>query len=332
MISREFLLIFLPILLFIYHRLTKTPEHKIIVLLIASYMFYALAALKFVPVLLGLSLFTYWAGLRNRFSLGIIANLAALILFKYWNFGLENLNTILVYLNLKQAEWTLKIGLPLGISFFVFKHIGYLLDVQQRRYPASNHLIHFLTYSAYFPQISSGPLSRYKDTADQFEQLAIPTEKNTYEALIYLSFGLAKKILIADALSDMLGDYGSFNQLSRLHGFFPIWYLVLSYSMQLYFDFTGYVDIVIGVSKLFGIPLPQNFNNPYLANNPADFWERWHISLSMWFRTYLFFPISRFFLDRLGSSRRQWAQYAANLITMSKLDVYLVGCLPWSSS
>ncbi len=319
--SREFLLLFIPLSLFAYHRLAKTTKYKNIVLLTASYIFYALAGIKFVPVLLSLSLFTYWAGLHHRFGTGIIVNLAALVLFKYWNFGLENLNTILSYLDIK-LPWMLQIGLPLGISFFVFKHIGYLLDVQQKRYPASSQLLYFLTYSAYFPQISSGPLSRYKDTAEQFEKPEPLTDKNAYEGLVYLSLGLAKKLLLADTLAGLVSDYSSLNQISRLQGFFPSWYLVLAYSMQLYFDFSGYVDIVLGISKLFGIQLPQNFNNPYLASNPSEFWERWHISLSMWFRTYLFFPISRSLLSRFGNARRQWAQYAANLITMSLVGLW----------
>jgi len=195
------------------------------------------------------------------------------------------------------------------------------LDVQQKRYAPSSDIWSFLAFSAYFPQISAGPISGYKDTANQFETLpAKLSSEQAVGAFIFISAGLAKKILIADTINALM--ITPFNSVGGFHGIISAWYLVAAYAMQLYFDFSGYTDFTLGVSQLFGIRLPQNFNSPYLAANPAEFWERWHISLSTWFRVYLFTPLSRFFLRAWGSSKREAAQYAANLITMTLVGLW----------
>jgi alginate O-acetyltransferase complex protein AlgI len=127
--------------------------------------------------------------------------------------------------------------------------------------------------------------------------------------------GLAKKILIADQIGMLVN--ASLGKPANFAGIFPAWYMVIAYAVQLYFDFSGYTDMALGISTLLGVKLPPNFNSPYLATNPAEFWERWHMSLSNWFRTYLFSPLSRSFLRKWGSDKREWAQYAANFITMA---------------
>lgn len=305
----------------LYYGLFKYPRVKMFFLLFASYAFYALADWKFIPLLLGLSLVTFWLAKRGWFGVGIALNLLALAIFKYLNFGVETFNTLMQALGIDVAAKLLELGLPLGISFFVFKHIGYLLDIRQNRYKPSSDFWAFATYSAYFPQISAGPLSSYDDTVGQFKQL--PSKVGTsqvQEAMVYLSLGLAKKIIIADTLGALLDS--PVNTINGFSGLIPAWYIVIAYTVRLYFDFSGYTDLVIGISKLLGINLPQNFNNPYLAKNPAEFWERWHISLSYWFRFYLFFPLSRSFLRRWGSKRRELSQYTANLITMSLVGLW----------
>jgi D-alanyl-lipoteichoic acid acyltransferase DltB (MBOAT superfamily) len=211
--------------------------------------------------------------------------------------------------------------LPLGISFFVFKHIGYLLDVQRKRYSATDDFWAFTAFSAYFPQISAGPISSFQETAAQFQNLPNkPKSEQIYSGLVYLSMGLAKKVLIADALGAFLAT--STNSVDGFSGLIPAWYIVIAYTMQLYFDFSGYTDMALGVSMLFGITLPQNFNSPYLAANPAEFWERWHMSLSNWFNYYLFSPISRSLLRKWGSAKRDQAQYVANLSTMALVGLW----------
>jgi hypothetical protein len=146
------------------------------------------------------------------------------------------------------------------------------------------------------------------------------TGEQVSSGLIAISLGLAKKILIADTLNTMLTS--SVNTTNGFSGLIPAWYLVIACAAQLYFDFSGYTDIVLGISQLFGVRLPQNFNNPYLASNPGEFWERWHMSLSVWFRTYLFSPLSRTFLRKWGSEKRDQAQYAANIVTMSLVGLW----------
>jgi len=319
--SHAFILLFLPLTCLLYYRLFKTPRGKMFFLLAASFFFYALAGWKFIPVLLGLSLFTYWSGRKGWFLAGIIFNLAALALFKYWNFGVQNFNLLMSAAHLKFAVQLFSLGLPLGISFFVFKHIGYLLDIQARRYPASEDPWAFMTFSAYFPQISAGPISSYKDTAGQFSTLPEKLEnEQAVWGLIHISFGLIKKVLIADQIGLLLTS--PVNTVGGFIGFVPAWYLVIAYAARLYFDFSGYSDMALGVSALFGIKLPQNFNSPYLAKDAGEFWDRWHISLSTWFRYYLFSPMSRSFLKKWGSARRELAQYAANLFTMSLVGLW----------
>jgi alginate O-acetyltransferase complex protein AlgI len=214
-----------------------------------------------------------------------------------------------------------RIALPLGISFFTFKHIGYLLDIAKKRYEPTSDFLLFSTYSAFFPQISAGPISNFSDTGKQLANL--PEKMNRqqiFEGIAYLSMGLAKKALIADSLGRFLME--SQAAPGAIIGFFPAWYVVASYAMQLYFDFSGYTDIALGIARLFGVNLPENFNNPYLASGPSQFWERWHISLSVWFRQYLFSPLSRTLLQKWGSNRKDEAQYVSNLVTMALVGLW----------
>lgn len=319
--SHVFLLLFIPLTLAGYYWLTKTPRQKMFFLLGVSLIFYAFAGVQFIPALLGLSLATYLAGKWGKFGLGVLINLAALLLFKYLDFGIQNVNAVLAVLKISFAVGFLRLVVPLGLSFFIFKHIGYLLDVQQKRYPASTDFWAFATFSAYFPQISAGPISSFGETASQFATL--PDRLNNEQvksSLIYISMGLAKKILIADTIGTLLRS--PVNQVGGFSGLIPAWYLVIAYAVQLYFDFSGYTDMTLGISSLFGVRLPENFNNPYLATNPMEFWQRWHISLSAWFRIYIFSPLSRTLLKTWGTEKREWAQYAANIVTMSLVGLW----------
>lgn len=319
--SHPFLLLFLPLAALAYFRLFKQPRQKVFFLLFASYLFYALADLRFLPLLVILSFSTFWLAKQGWFGVGVVLNLMALGVFKYWNFGVETFNAFMAGLGLDAAARTIQLGLPLGISFFVFKHIGYLLDVQRNRYPASDDFWAFATFSAYFPQISAGPISSFQETASQFSDLpARPKNEQVYAGLIYVSMGLAKKVLIADVLGTFLTS--SINSVNGFTGLIPAWYIVVAYTMQLYFDFSGYTDIVLGISLFFGITLPPNFNNPYLATNPAEFWERWHMSLSNWFNYYLFAPMSRSLLRKWGSQKRNQAQFVANISTMTLVGLW----------
>jgi D-alanyl-lipoteichoic acid acyltransferase DltB (MBOAT superfamily) len=320
--TRAFLLLFLPLGLAVYWLMARWPRARLAALLTLSLAFYALAGGGFWLLLLGLSLATYWMAQRRFFGAGVGLNLLALAVFKYWDFGMDAAAHLL-----GEAAPLVSLALPLGISFYVFKHVGYLLDVRLKRYPASTDLLAFLTYSAYFPQVSAGPLSGYAEMARQFT--AIPARMEAASALnglIHISFGLAKKVLIADVLLKTLqaGFYGG--DLAAL-GWVGAWLSVLIFAFQLYFDFSGYTDMALGVSLLFGVSLPPNFDNPYQSANITQFWQRWHISLSAWFRLYLYLPLSRRLLSsslfvRLGTAGKESAQALANLTTMLLIGMW----------
>lgn len=315
LIRLSFLLFLLPLSLVFYYGVFRSARHKLFFLFALSYLFYGLGGWEFIPLLFGLSLATYWLARRGWTGVGIWLNLGSLIIFKYLDFGITTLNTLLEAAHLGLALPLLAFALPLGISFYIFKHIGYLLEVRNEHYPASNDFVTFATFSAFFPQIGAGPISDYAKTAEQLTALPEKLRREqAYAGIISLSMGLAKKILIADALTNVVSLEGS--------GLVWAWYVIVAHAMRLYFDFSGYTDIALGLGRLFGVTLPANFNNPYLATNPVAFWERWHISLSTWFRYYLFSPISRYLLKRWGSARRNWAQYTANLLTMTLVGLW----------
>jgi alginate O-acetyltransferase complex protein AlgI len=317
-----FLLLFLPISLALYWLIVRQPVYKLWFLCIISYLFYAFGGIEFIPLLLGLSLATFLLAQWNRAGWAIALNLAALGVFKYWNFGADNLNALGEIVGLSDGIPLMDLALPLGISFYVFKHVGYLIDVRNGRYPATRDFLAFTTYSAFFPQISAGPISSFDDTGAQLRNLTTSLNSNqAYQGMIHISMGLAKKLLIADALASAL-QTGLYDSATAGSGFMWAWLSVAVYALQLYFDFSGYTDTVLGVGYLFGITLPPNFNNPYLADNPSQFWQRWHMSLSLWFRLYLFTPISRNLIRRWGMRRVQVAQYAANMITMLLIGLW----------
>jgi alginate O-acetyltransferase complex protein AlgI len=210
--------------------------------------------------------------------------------------------------------------LPLGISYFTFKHIGYLVDVQKGRLEAEKNLIAFLAFSAFFPQLVAGPISNYRDTGAQLLHLPESLEKQErIDALIYIVYGLFKKLLIADVLGRALKT--GMLQVSYVGFSWAILTLVI-YVMQLYFDFSGYTDFVLGVGRLFGISLPENFNNPFCADSPREFWNRWHLSMTTWFRNYVYFPVSRSMLIKFGREYTSWVEGMATLLTMVMIGLW----------
>ncbi len=324
--SNEFLLLFLPICFLIYWFLARGSRQKLWVLFAVSMLFYAISSLPFLPLLIGLSLVTFWAARHERFRLAIVLNLLALALFKYWNFGIDNLNALAasagVANNGQGLLPLLDLALPLGISFYVFKHIGYLIDVWQKSYTATDDLLSFVTFSAFFPQITAGPLSNYAETEAQYKNLPARLDmERFYSGAAYVSVGLCKKLLIADSLGLALKS-GLFDQPATGNGLLWAWFSLVTYALQLYFDFTSYTDIALGIGIWFGVSLPPNFNDPYLATNPRQFWQRWHISLSNWFRLYFFSPVSRRLIKRWGLQHSERAQFATNMLTMTLIGLW----------
>lgn len=288
--SLVFLCIFLPVLFVLYIIIRPTPARNIL-LVIASLVFYAYGEPIYIFVLLGSIVLNYALGYMvggdgNRkawLAVGVIINLAMLGVFKYsgWIAGLIN-DAFSLDIN------SLNLSLPLGISFYTFSAISYLVDVYRGDVKCGGKFTHFVLYISFFTKLTAGPIVRYPDMQDQFEER--PLDMN--EAALGLRrfiIGLSKKVLIsnvmaagADAIFVLSG-----NELNILSA----WIGAFAYMMQIYFDFSGYSDMAIGLARMFGFKFKENFVYPYIALGMKDFWRRWHISLSTWFRDYLYIPL-----------------------------------------
>lgn len=228
--------------------------------------------------------------------MGIGLNVLALLGFKYIPFFLQSLGAV------SQAEWAGdRLIAPLGLSFFCFECLAYLIDVS-RGAPPTPHLLSFATYKLFFPKLVAGPITRYHAFAQQWLTLQPPTVLETTEALWLIASGALKKGLLADHLAILVNVI--FSQTAKA-GSADLWLGTLAYGLQLYFDFSGYTDIVRGSARLLGITLPENFDFPYFSTSIADFWRRWHMTLGDWLRHYLYFP--------LGGSRRGVIRTCSNL-------------------
>jgi alginate O-acetyltransferase complex protein AlgI len=321
--SYEFVFLFLPLTLLVYWVVLRNASARRIGLLVAGLLFYAYASLGYLVLLLAMTLFTFLSArylmtserpTRQKLGLlaGVIGNLGVLLLFKY----LSSMD------DPSRFDWPVlgrqaRIILPLGISFYTFNLIGYCLDVYRRRIPAAASPFAFVSYSTFFPTVMSGPLVRYADFRTQRESAL--SQPYLLEGFFSLSIGLAKKLLIADQIAAQINPlFAQYDQL----GFFGAWLVALGYTYQLYFDFSGYTDMAIGVGYLLGFRLPLNFNAPYTSRNITDFWQRWHITLSNWFRDYLFFPISRALLKRGKFLTPDWIRTISLVITMTLIGLW----------
>ena len=289
--SYNFLFLFLPIALVGYWLLGKWSKRARKVWLIgANMLFYSAAGLPSLGLLLLMVMVTFISGryllssdVKTKRRIGLlllISNLLILIFFKYANLFAVSLNN------------PLTIIFPLGISFYTFNLVSYGLDIYRKIAPAETSFWDFLAIITFFPTILSGPLTHYNDMRGQ----EIPPQAHWERALFIFTIGLAKKVLIADVIAPSINLL--FADTSHLE-VIASWIAVIGYGYQLYFDFSGYTDMATGIALMLGYQLPQNFNAPYTARNITEFWQKWHITLSEWFRTYLFLPLSRSLLRRM---------------------------------
>ena len=288
--SIPFLFYFLPVVLILYCIAPKKVKN--LVLLLASIFFYAWGEPKYV-VLMGVSILCgYVFGLlieRNRENrwakvflvASVVMCVSFLAYFKYMDFFLANFNAVTGL----QVP-LLKIALPIGISFYTFQILSYTVDVYRGTVPAQRNFIHLATYVSLFPQLIAGPIVRYKDVAEQLEERS-HTWNKTALGVRRFTLGLAKKILIANALGELCSMFRASNDKSVLF----YWLYAVAFSLHIYFDFSGYSDMAIGLGKLFGFDFMENFNYPYISASVTEFWRRWHISLSSWFRDYVYIPL-----------------------------------------
>ena len=293
--SLTFLFLFLPIVLFLLSLCRKIPYQNTL-LFLSSLLFYAWGGVSYTLILLTSIIINFFAGniiqktSRYRklcFSIAVILNLSSLVFFKYANFLVDNFNILGGVFGISPI--TLKnIVLPIGISFYTFQALSYLTDVYRGQVQAQTSFIKLGTYIALFPQLIAGPIIRYREIEPQLSQRNFAWE-NLYEGIKRFCFGLARKVLMANQLAIIADDI--FSRAPHSLTSATAWIGALAYSLQIYYDFAGYSDMAIGLGRMFGFRFPENFNFPYIAESIRGFWRRWHITLSAWFKDYLYIPL-----------------------------------------
>ncbi len=290
--SCTFLFIFFPItFITFYFSPAKVKKYS---LMMISLIFYMLSSVKTIPILMSTIIVNYLIGLAiNKFSkkktilaLGILINVALLLFYKYTNFIFTNINNIFST-NIKAID----IILPLGISFFIFQTISYIVDVYKNKIKAEKNIINFAIYVSFFPRIVSGPIVRYEQFQENISNLKKPNLEDITAGIRRICFGLGKVLI----LSNIMGEVWNLTYSSNVSAL-AAWFGIVCYSFQLYLNFSGYMDIALGLGRLFSINLPENFDFPYTSASISEFWRRWHITLSSWFRDYVYIP--------LGGNRR----------------------------
>jgi len=296
--SSLFLLYFLPVFLIIYYLLPV--KLKNIFTLLASIFFYAWGAPDFIFIVLG-SIFidfflvdwlhksTLVKARRILLTISVLLNVGMLAYFKYTNFLLENVNVLLGWLGAEPASWT-KIVLPIGISFFTFQKLTYSVDVYRKVHAPLKKMWDYAMYILMFPQLIAGPIVRFHEIADQIEsRRAFETVDARLLGFFRFAIGLSKKVLIANVLGEQVDQIFALpaGEISTSLA----WIGVVAYSFQIYYDFSGYSDMAIGIGRMIGFRFPENFNNPYISQNITEFWRRWHITLGRWMRDYLYIPL-----------------------------------------
>ena len=279
-----FIYYFLPILLLIYFIIPN--KYKNLVLLIFSLLFYFLGEPKYIVVLLSSCIINYYLSKQFEKSkrrklyliISLIYNIGNLLVFKYTDFFISNINQIL---NTKIPY--LYIIMPIGISFFTFQALGYVIDVYNKKHKPAKNILDFMTYICLFPQLVAGPIVRYSDIEKELTERTHSYDLFA-EGIKRFIIGLSKKVLLANVL-------GEFSKALITETVLSSWLKPIAYTFQIYFDFSGYSDMAIGLGLMFGFKFLENFNYPLIASSITDFWRRWHISLSSWFRDYVYIPL-----------------------------------------
>lgn len=313
-----FLFYFLPIVLFVYYISPK--KIKNFILLVASLVFYAWGEPTYIVLMIFTIVLNYHMALviseskseskRKRVLVeAIVIDLLILGYFKYYGFFIDSINSIFsTNIEVKQ------LALPVGISFYTFQTLSYVIDVYWKKVNVQKNIITFGTYIAMFPQLIAGPIVKYSDVEKQMVKRPINMDNFGLGAERFI-LGLGKKVLLANNIG-MLWDTISATDLSQL-SVLSAWLGMIAYTFQIYFDFSGYSDMAIGLGRMLGFKFMENFNYPYIASSVTDFWRRWHISLSTWFREYVYIP--------LGGNRVGVAKHIRNLLIVWALTGFWHG-------
>jgi alginate O-acetyltransferase complex protein AlgI len=291
--------VFLVVVYGLYLLLQGRLQWQNRMLLVASYLFYGVWDYRFLSLLMFSTFIDYWMArlmdatpdqaVRKRWLMvSIVVNLTILGFFKYFNFFADSAAGLLATFGMGASPFTLNIVLPVGISFYTFQSLAYTVDVYRRQVEPCRSLSNFALYVSYFPQLVAGPIERANQLLPQLLRPRTVTAAGVGSGLHLMAIGFFKKVVIADNLSPTVDQlFAAPGPLSAGQAIVAVTF----FAMQIYCDFSGYSDIARGVSRLMGIELMKNFNLPYFARNPSDFWRRWHISLSQWLRDYLYIPL-----------------------------------------
>lgn len=301
-------LIFLPIVFLLYWFIFRTVKLQNLLIVIVSYIFYGWWDYRFLFLIALTSVCSFLSGLliercgKSRKIQQIISasnislNLIILGIFKYYNFFIDNLVSFLSLWNITIDTITLNIILPVGISFYTFQALSYTIDVYQKKIKATHNIIEFFAFICFFPQLVAGPIERATNLLPQFQKNRTFEYAKAVDGLRQILWGFFKKLVIADNCASIVNQYwDSYQELSGT----MLLLLGVLFTFQIYCDFSGYSDIAIGCARLFGINLMRNFNFPYFSRSIPEFWRRWHISLTTWFRDYIYFPLG-------GSRCEKW--------------------------
>ena len=306
--SIEFLL-FLPIVFVLYWFVfDKKLKYQNLLILVSSYIFYGWWDYRFLSLILLSTIVDYFIGLRisNQASLknkrillwcSVLFNLGVLGFFKYYNFFIDSWIDLFSSFGYDiKSIWTLNIILPVGISFYTFQTMSYTIDIFKGKLKPTKDFISFASFVSFFPQLVAGPIERASNLLPQILKKRVFKYEQGVQGLRLILWGMFKKVVIADSLAPVVNDiFGNYQEF----GGGTLWLGAIYFAFQIYCDFSGYSDIAIGTSKLFGFELMSNFKFPYFSRNIGEFWRRWHISLSTWFRDYLYIPLG-------GSQKGKW--------------------------
>ncbi|MBQ2644171.1 MBOAT family protein, partial [bacterium] len=316
--SIEFLFIFLPIVLIVYFLLIKLNLTKFsnFWLFIASLYFYSYYKVEYLPIIISSILFNYLMGYlvqknfrpiirKSLMIFAIIGNLFLLCYYKYFNFLIDTIN------NFSFTHFdTMKLLLPLGISFFTFQQIGYITDSYKGEAKQTN-IIDYALFVSFFPQLIAGPICTHKELIPQFQDKLkkIINRENIYTGIFLITIGLFKKVILADNFTDFIQNVMLYDGMKE---FFTSWAFAFSIALQGYFDFSGYCDMALGIASLFNITLPINFDSPYKSKDISDYWRRWHITMGRFLKYHVYIPMGG---SRCGTLRTYWNLFFVFLIT-----------------
>ena len=301
--SFAFLLFFIVFFLLYWFFFNKSEKYQNLILLLGSYVFYAWADWRFLSFLISVSVINFYLGIyieqntkykRLSLYIGLLQGIGGLAFFKYYNFFITSFNNVFHSLNINLNLQTLNIIIPLGISFFTFRTISYILDVDKGKINATKNWVVFFNYVSFFPSLLSGPIDKAKLFIPQLEKKRVFDYHQATNGMRQILWGLFKKVVIADNCSifanEIFDNYTHYSGSTLLLG-------AIFFAFQLYADFSGYSDMAIGFSRLIGLNITKNFDFPFFSQNIADFWRKWHISLTSWLTEYLFIPLSIAFRD-----------------------------------